>query len=267
MIEPAHFRPADQDGLRIYRNPQVHSVVTERAKRRLLAVRELLVPGTNLSVADHLSDHIGCQRKAVLHKREIEVLLARGGDPRTDTEQLTDEQIVFFGVGHAVANFLLGAADHAIWSNEHQLWYSPDGVPDESLDSYVEIKTSRRSPLKKADREAGLSVEDVLLRDNESWWRYILGVMKLENRTSYHLEHMWIISAEMEGFTVEASEARINDNWQWLTERRSLRRHDELNGGLPGVDTRRGAWECENCSYLTRLPCSVDVPRINAAAI
>jgi len=258
-IDDADFRPAVVDGITLRRDSRVHNEVMRRAAAALSAQRELF--DKTGKIADHLSDDIMCLRKSVLKRRRLEKIIAESGDPH---EPLTADHIVMFGVGYGFQHALLGDVEEARWSEKYQLMYSPDGPNLEGI-GFVEVKTSRRSPLKKDDRAAGMSVEDVLMRDRSEWWAYILGVMKLEGLTEYHLEHLWVVSGEAEGFTVEATKERIERNWGALSERRERRRAALRDGTLPGVDTRRGAWECGICPFGVVEPCMSDVLRYNLA--
>ena len=195
-----HFGPYEGEGFSIRRDQSTKAKVLEIAGDWLGKKRE----GTEHD--DHLSDDIPCQRKVVLKKREAEALLRLGGTP---SSKLTAQEVIFFGFGHGFQDTILGpSAEEPIWSNEHELWYSPDGKFIMGDGEYHEVKTTRRSALKKADREAGLTIEDVLYRDNDAWWRYILGVMALTGTTTYYLHIAWIIPAEMESFRIDATPER-----------------------------------------------------------
>ena len=251
-----HFGPYEGEGFSIRRDQSTKAKVLEIAGDWLGKKRE----GTEHD--DHLSDDIPCQRKVVLKKREAEALLRLGGTP---SSKLTAQEVIFFGFGHGFQDTILGpSAEEPIWSNEHELWYSPDGKFIMGDGEYHEVKTTRRSALKKADREAGLTIADVLYRDNDAWWRYILGVMALTGTTTYYLHIAWIIPAEMESFRIDATPERIEWTWDEMTERRANRRVHLVEGTLPPVTSRRGAYECNNCPYVNAEPCMSEVVAQNA---
>tara|TARA_R110000765_G_scaffold202835_1_gene308078 strand:- start:967 stop:1752 length:786 start_codon:yes stop_codon:yes gene_type:complete len=251
-----HFGPYEAEGFSIKRDRRTKEAILEIAGQWLGRKRE----GTELD--DHLSDDIPCQRKVVLKKRGDEALRRLGGTP---SSKLTAQEVIFFGFGHGFQDTILGpSAEEAMWSDEHQLWYSPDGKFLIGDNEYHEVKTTRRSALKKADREAGLTIEDVLYRDNAAWWKYIEGVMHLTGTTTYYLHVAWIIPAEMESFRIDITPERVERSWKEMTKRREERRSHLKRGTLPPVTSRRGAYECNNCPYVNAEPCMSEVVIQNA---
>lgn len=251
-----HFRPHVEGGIVVERDPQTREKILDLAAQRLGLKRK----GTEQD--DHLSDDIHCQRKVVLKRRTTDALIRMGGTPDSD---LTGQEVIWYGFGHGFQDVILGpGAERPVWSDEHQLWYSPDGLAVLGGNDLHEVKTTRRSALKKADREAGLSIEDVIYRDNEEWWNYILGVMHLLGTEVYTLTIAWIIPADMESFKITATPEAIAANWTYITDRRDLRRDHLDNDTLPSVTTRRGQYECRNCEFVIAEPCFTDVIRQDA---
>ncbi len=244
-------------GLTIARDPRTRSRLLKVAAERLALKR------ADTELADHLSDDVGCQRRGVLKRR---AMLARVAAGKPATEEPDAQSVIWFAFGHSLQDTMLGpSSEKPIWSEEHGLWYSPDGMELLKDGDLYEIKSTRMSPLKKADREAGLSVEDVLASNpaTQNWWKYIMGVMYLEGSNEYYLGVAWIIPAEFEVFHVQVTREKRNENWADLTERRMLRRGCLDSGTLPGCETRTFQRQCDFCPYLGQEPCATDVPVIN----
>ena len=252
-------RASDHDGFKISHDLRGHQQVLERARKWLLTRRELFISGTN-QIADHLSDDYTCPRKVILRNRDVQAAVSEGLSPPDDLEE---KLVWMFGLGHAVQDLVVGAdSEETIWSEAEQVMYSPDGYHVEGLPSLVEVKSTMRSPLTKAQNEAGMSIEDRLYEDNPRWWEYILAVMYLEGVTEYHLEVFRIASRTAEGYKIEATPERIEQNWKLLSARRKLRREHVRQGTLPPVSERMGAWECDGCVFASREPCMSEIPGV-----
>ena len=267
-MEDHQFRTAQDDsGFTLTRDPAMHRRLMREAERRLRDNREWLIPNSendehpNGIVADHVSDDMGCLRKAVLNKEALQKEFDLYGEPPLD--KLTDRDVVFFGNGYAWQWNILGLNTEAnTWNKEAKFWHSADGVLDST---FVEAKQTRRSALKKADREAGLSVEDVILRDNTNWWNHMLVNMKLYGHRTHYLSIHWINPGDSETFRIDASDEAVDAKWDWLAKRRDLRREFERINTLPGIEYRTSPTNCTYCTFRTQPPCLTEVPLLDGS--
>ena len=278
MIEDYKFRTAQSpEGFSLSRDTSMHRRLMNEAERRLRDNREWLVPvvgesnkpikGLNFIdaehpngvFADHISVDMGCLRRAVLSHKEGQASIARNGE--MPLGRLDDRDIVFFGNGYAWQWNILGLDEENTWNAEHQIWHSADA---NIHNTYVEAKQTRRSALKKADLEAGLSVEDVLVRDNEAWWNHMLVNMHLYGHRVHYLTINWINPGDAETFRFDATDDLVQKKWDWLKKRRDKRREHQRTGTLPGIDTRTSESNCTYCPFLDRQPCLAEVALSNA---
>lgn len=271
-LDDINFRPSMKGGLILRRDQEKHRVLMEGAERRLRDGREWIIPNPddlsgdypflltadhpNGIFADHISDDMGCLRKAVFNHQQGQKNFDRYGEmPLGD---LDDRDIVFFGNGYAWQWNILGIdTEENTWNEEGQFWHSADGVFGQT---YVEAKQTRKSALKKDDRIAGLSIEDVLMRDHQAWWDHMLIAMKLYGHRVHYLTINWVLPGDAETFRIDATDEEVQAKWDWLEERRNRRREYERLNTLPGIDTRmRGADECTYCPFLGKEPCLTEV--------
>lgn len=101
-----------------------------------------------------------------------------------------------------------------------------------------------------------MTVEGVLLEQNPDWFKYMLGVMKLEGWREYWLS-VFFLPNFWHTFRVTASDRAVADNWSELSARRELRR-----SGKAAPVHRVKSSECETCPYLAEEPCASEVPRL-----
>ena len=239
MISPELFRPSELNGVRIERDRTTHQDVLKRARHWLAGQRSWYKPEGRI-IADHLSDFLNCPRKHLIQKAARQKAVDAGQHP-WEFDDFDETGLVMFATGYAFQHGVLGATETSVWNTEHSFWYSPDSAVGGRL---FEAKTLRASPLKKADTEAGLSVEDVLMRDRQAWVRYMLAVMYLEKKTAYSLLPFWIIPGECETFKVTAGEKAITDNWTRVWAKiREVRDHESA-GTFP---KHEGEYICATC--------------------
>lgn len=260
MIEGSKFREARKGGLLLRRAPEAHAALQQRVKQRLAGFREWYRPDDPERLADHLSDFLGCLRKAEIKRRERQALSIAGKKP-WEFDDLDDQDMVFFGTGYAFQQGVLGAVEEAVWDEGWEFWYSTDAVEGGLL---FEAKSVRASPIRKDDERAGLSVEDVLLRDRDAWWRYMLTTMKLRATDRFLLVIWWIIPGEWETLELVATQEEIDKNWAVFSGRVGVLREARKVGELPPLSTRTGAGECERCPFRLVEPCFSELARGSA---
>jgi hypothetical protein len=261
MIDDHKFRPAKTAGFSLTRDQTMHRKLMNEAERRLRDNREWLVPDNKKTTAhpngifaDHISLDMGCLRRAVLSNREGQAAIDKDGE--MPLGRLDDRDIVFFGNGYAWQWNILGLEETNTWSDKYQIWHSADA---NIHNTYVEAKQTRRSALKVADLKAGLSVEDVLVRDNEAWWNHMLSNMYLYGHRTHYLTINWINPGDAETFRFDATDEAVQGKWNWLEDRRTRRREYERLGTLPGIDTRTSESNCTYCPFLGQEPCLSEI--------
>lgn len=240
------YRTSTRMGITISYDPSMTLQLTEEASARINGNREWMEPNSD-QVALHLSDLIKCIRKAWLKRRQIQKRVDSGLSP---VPPLTPNLVIRFGRGYGFQDVLLGSVEEAVWSGE--FFYSPDG----GVERPIEVKTTLSGPLVKKEREAGLSIEDVIngggLRDTyfarvvDEWKQYMLAVMKLMG-----WDHYWLAVAHWMGedffvYKVTATPEAIEANWASLQERLIPLKGDNM----PSVEWRTGKEECEDCEFL-----------------
>tara|TARA_R100000315_G_scaffold11138_1_gene3511 strand:- start:8230 stop:9132 length:903 start_codon:yes stop_codon:yes gene_type:complete len=293
-LEASDFSPFTSNGITISRDPRSRTELLRLANSRLSGQRY----GSELD--DHLSDDIYCQRRSVLKKlRQFRTVTDNPPtdryhpnnppltsrywgikyDPKTLESSFDSNMTIMFGFGYALQDFVFGEhSEVPVWDNKEQLWYSPDGLGLLDRADLHEFKTTRTSPRKKADRELGKSVEEVIFDNNPAWFKYMLAAMYMCRTNEYYLSVAWVIPGEFETFKISVTDQAIQSNWKYLSDRRKLRR-DKLStwieeitptgfrikekAELPEVSTRSGEWECRNCEFFAREPCISEVPAQN----
>ena len=293
-LEASDFSPFTAGGITIERDPRSRTELLKLANSRISGQRY----GSELD--DHLSDDIYCQRRSVLKRlRQFRTVTENPAtlkydpnnppltsrywgiryDPKVLESNFNSTTTIMFGFGYALQDFVFGEySEVPVWDNKEKLWYSPDGRGLFDREDLHEFKTTRASPRKKADRELGKSVEEVIFNNNPAWFKYMLAAMYMASTDEYYLSVAWIIPGEFEAFKVSVTDEAIQSNWEYLSERRTARREKlstwiEIktptgfvlrdSGELPSVSTRSGEWECRNCEFFAREPCISDVPAQN----
>ena len=305
VIDISEFNSYTQDGITIERDTRVREQLLQFAGERLAEKRR----GTELD--DHLSDEMHCLRKTVLTRLSsikkinadlIERPIEKDGfgesqdlsysvnwdvsyRPEVLIQSVNPQEVIWFGFGHSFQDFIYGdKAEQPVFSDEYGFWYSPDGVDLIGNGDVHEFKTTRKWPSTKAAREAGNSIEKILVDSNPSWFKYMLAVMHLTGERTYYLTVGWISGADLETFKVTATDGAVEDEWIRLEYWRGIKRESiksftldpevvdgiiQLNnsslikeqGKLPDFSTRLGAWECKNCSFNVMEPCVSDIAR------
>jgi len=248
MIADELFSPAFGDGISIQRDRVAQSYIVQKVRENLATLREWFEPGTR-TIADHISDDFVCSQKVLRRKEETQ----KKADAGIGFDSADDEAVIRFAKGYAFQFSMLGVTEQNMWSEEDKLWYSIDGKVDHL---YVEAKQTARSAIRKADREEGLSVESVLLRDNPRWWQHMMAVMHYTGRREHWLIVDYGFGGGMETFHIQISDEAVEKNWEQLTLRREERRKYERLGTYPGIFGRTVEDECDwfgGCEF--RLEC------------
>lgn len=253
------FRANVENGLKIEQDVQMAAKLRKAANRRLNEQYQSFKPGTRI-LADHISTDIGCMRKAVFNKRKMEATIAELGNVPLD---LDDRQVALFGNGYGWQYNILGDTERNIWDEDLELWWSIDG---EFEDQSFEAKQTGFGSLNKADEAAGLSVEDVLRRNNPQWWIHMLLTMHLHG----HREHWLVVNWKFArgdapmwtALKVTATNELVESTWQEHAAKRIERREHEKTGTTPPIHhriTTGGNPDCKYCPYASQDPCLTEL--------
>lgn len=248
------FHKADDgDGLVISFDEEMTDRLHRLAEARIREQREWFEPDST-RVAYHLSDVNKCLRQGFLNRYKLQ--MAYNDTGKLDLDALSGPMIQRFGRGYALQEFFIGRdfKEEALWSDKYRLIYSPDGGKDTPL----EFKTTMSTPLVKADRESGLSIEDVLMTGGTrstyyaravlDWKRYMLQTMYLHGWTNYYLSVVFM-NSEWLTFRYDATRERIAKEWE---DSQAERRIELLHGSeVPGIEWRVRNDECDECQFLS----------------
>lgn len=301
---------ANEEGLTLARDQRVHDDTVERMRKWLHSkrvhfepVEETLVeytyngqthlgvgPRTEFTqvIADHLSGFNTCPLKSLKAKQKAQAAVDAGEDHRST---LTEEQVVIFGMGYVFQEGLMGDTEVALWRPYTPdrlgggFYYSPDAV---TLESPHQVKTTRKSPSTRADREITVqgvrkngetfdkptgtpdptwSVEKGILEKFHFYWPYEKQSMYLFGRNESYITFWWILPGDQATFKLTAPQEAVDKAGEELEQRIRFQREHQLAGTLPGPESRLDPGNCrpfgEACEFLSEEPCMSKVPLLD----
>lgn len=324
------FSPHKQDGILLARDQVVHDQTIEKMKSWLNKQRVHLEPVVDTLVkyeyhgrehlgvgpdteflpiiADHLSQFNGCPLKALKSKQKAQALLDAGEDYM---RPITENQVVIFGMGYVFQDGIMGrGSEVALWRpySEDRLsggfYFSPDAMTfgeGTGVDQFEagglphQIKTTRKSPSTKADREITMevvkksgvnagetymkptgvfdptwSVEKGILEKFPFYWDYEKQSMYLFNVNQSYLTFWWISAGDQMTFKLTVDQEEIDAKGAELEARIKFQRQYQAVNELPDPESRLDPKNCnaynEPCPFLSEDPCMSRIPVLDLMA-
>lgn len=178
------------------------------------------------------------QDKPLPHLTELIYCLARSYYDRVDPLPATEREILLFAIGCGLERLLLKhqrKVDAGVVDGIH---FTPDFLAFTDLPG--ELKTGRFG---RKRIEEGVP---------DTWKRQILGYMKCLGVNQFELAYLYIISPELMPFRVKASQEEIDENWQWMLERKVIYLNCMEQNIVPIPRLFAESWECDYCRYSVR---------------
>jgi hypothetical protein len=253
------FRASIENGLKIEQDIEMAAKLRKAANQRLNDNYESFIPDTKI-IADHISTDIGCMRKAAFSKRDRQAEVDLLGHVPLD---LDDRKVALFGNGYGWQYNIMGDTERNIWDDDLQLWWSIDGEFEQHA---LEAKQTGFAPMNKADESSGLSVEDILRRNNPGWWIHMILSMHLNGHRDHWLVVNWKFARGDQpmwtALKVTATDELVESTWQEHAKKRTERREYEATGATPPIHHRitTGAYpDCTYCPYASEDPCLTEL--------
>lgn len=176
------------------------------------------------------------QEKPLPHVTELITCLTKSYYNRKSPLPSTDREILFFARGWGLERLLLQNQKRRNEGSIAGIHYSPDFLSP--LNIPAELKTTMMS--RKMIDSKGLPI---------TWQRQILAYMKATESNVYELVVFSLTTPEIISFKIYAEQEEIDDNWQWL-----LQRKEEYMQCLESntVPTPVESFECKECRYYVR---------------
>lgn len=178
---------------------------------------------------------IYCLTKAHFEKQ------AGGIDPDRRT-------LLFFTTGLAleqvILNSVLEGKQNPVAGEFEGISYHIDNW-DEDLQLVDEFKSTRKSM-------TGFPVGDELSRE---WHKQFMSYLKMKGTLKGRFIILQVIRPDLIAFDCEYTQEEIDENWEWILERKAVVEEFEKLGKPPTPFMYNESWECKNCTF--KMICDV----------
>ncbi len=184
------------------------------------------------------------EKREGIHLSSLVYCLTKGYFDFTSPIEPTDTELLNFATGYGLQEVMFPAETVAY--EKEGILYRPDGtlqVNRQEVQTLVEIKSTRAGV--KRYQEGDLP---------ETWVKYMKGGCKIRGVTSYDLGVIYLSerpSARIISETILFEQEEIDENWEWLLQRRDQYKLAIDTETAPVPYTTAAKWMCEGCRYST----------------
>ncbi len=177
-----------------------------------------------------------------IHLSSLNYCLTKGYLDQKSPIEPTDTELLNFATGYGLQELLFPATEKIYVKDG--ITYRPDGtlpVRLQDVDRLIEIKSTRSGV--KRYQEGNLP---------ETWITYMKGGCYIREVQTYDLGVIYLSerpSARILSETILFDAAEIEDNWNWLLERKAILTEAFESGTPPKPFTTAPKWLCDNCRY------------------
>ena len=190
--------------------------------------------------------------KPLPHVTELIYCLTRSYYDRFDYIPLAPKEVVLFSIGVELGKGLLrkhrqevdGVLDGIHFSIDFMGLSSEVDTPAEQ-GVLGELKSTRQSP-KKDPRDFP-----------DTWRQQLLAYMKANNSLEAIYTVIYVQPAVLKTWEVTATQQEVDENWDWMKERRETYMDFISKGEPPTPFKYNKEWECKYCRY--RIVCDAAV--------
>ncbi len=179
------------------------------------------------------------------HLSSLNYCLTKGYLERMSPLPPTDTELLLFATGYGLEAMLTHSTAETPVYEVEGITCRPDNVLQcpISESKLVEIKSTRSGV--KRYQEGSLP---------DTWITYTKGVCHMLGENKYNLTVIYVAerpSARIISETLTYDNDEIEDNWNWLLERRDIYEYALQNEQCPEPFTTCEMWQCNYCKYKT----------------